>query len=33
VREEELEPDPEELVVDRIRDALADYSRACRPRA
>jgi D-tagatose-1,6-bisphosphate aldolase subunit GatZ/KbaZ len=33
VRRGKLEPDPEELVVDRIRDVLADYSRACVPRA
>jgi D-tagatose-1,6-bisphosphate aldolase subunit GatZ/KbaZ len=33
VREQTLEADPEELVVDRIRDVLADYSRACGLRA
>jgi D-tagatose-1,6-bisphosphate aldolase subunit GatZ/KbaZ len=32
VRVRVLEPDPEELVVDRIRDVLADYSYACGPR-
>jgi D-tagatose-1,6-bisphosphate aldolase subunit GatZ/KbaZ len=29
VREGALDPDPEELVVDHIRDVLADYSLAC----
>jgi D-tagatose-1,6-bisphosphate aldolase subunit GatZ/KbaZ len=33
VRDRVLELDPEELVVDRIRGVLADYSRACGLRA
>jgi D-tagatose-1,6-bisphosphate aldolase subunit GatZ/KbaZ len=31
IRNGELNPDPRELVIDKVRDVLRAYSRACRP--